>query len=105
MKIQVSFGTGSTYTYEIDSGVQIGDTVLTPAPFWDAMSGPRRAKVVALESGYAGPLARAWLPPQERATAGDGVDQALLDQQRDGAADGAGSQPGLLGDLGQRRED
>jgi hypothetical protein len=89
VKIQLSFGTASTYTFEIGQEVQIGDTVLTPAPYWDATGGPRRAKVVALESAYVGPLARAWLaPPQERSAAGNGVDQALVDEEPDRAADG-----------------
>jgi hypothetical protein len=70
VKIQVSFGTASTYTFEIDQEVRVGDTVLTPAPYWDTTSGPREAKVIALESAYIGPLARAWLPPaQERTSA------------------------------------
>lgn len=105
MKIKVMLS-GRTYTYRIDAEVAAGDEVMVPPPFWDPHGPPQRAPVAEVGSDYDGPLVSAWLPPaQERAPAGNGVDQALLDQQRDGAADGAGSQPGLLGDLGQRRED
>lgn len=61
-----------------------------------------RSELASGQRDWTPPLA---VPPQERTPAGDGVDQALINEERDGAAHGADSQPGLLGDLGQRRED
>ena len=59
MKIQVKLGSTS-YTYEIDGEVEVGDKVLIPAGYWDPDHVPQEVTVTAIGSDYTGPLQRAW---------------------------------------------
>ena len=61
MKIQVDAGR-RVLTYEVTEPVEVGDTVMIPAPFWAPRDPPREATVTALGSDYDGPLVRAWVP-------------------------------------------
>lgn len=57
--VQVSFGGYTTYTYQWTGKepVQIGDTVLVPAAYWqDRNAPPQKGQVVALGSDYTGPV-------------------------------------------------